>query len=67
MYVKSEEAQAVVIELSASEAAHIAADLDGKLGRVGKEAEALMTLLRDNGFFRKLAVSQRTEWAGPDK
>ncbi len=66
MHIKHEEPTAVVIELSAIEAGHIAADLAAKCDIAGKGAEALATLLRERGFFRELAVSQRTEWAGPD-
>ena len=66
MRIKTEEAQAVVIELNVTEAGHIAADILSKATAAGTAAAGLGALLRDAGFYLEPEVSMRTEWAGPD-
>lgn len=67
MRVLREEPQAVTLELSLVEAGHIAADLLAKPTPAGPAAISLAKALREEGIFLEPAVSQRTEWAGPDE
>ncbi|MHB8252406.1 MAG: hypothetical protein ACYDEV_01585 [Acidiferrobacter sp.] len=67
MRVTTEEAQSVTLEVSLEEAGHIAADILSKESAAGKAAVAVAHQLQDQGLFLKPVVSDRTEWAGPDK
>ncbi|MDA8391174.1 MAG: hypothetical protein M0Z76_10680 [Gammaproteobacteria bacterium] len=66
MHIKREEADSVTVELTAAEAGHIAADLMENAALAGADGQALARLLKDQGYFLKLAASPRTEWIGPD-
>jgi len=66
MRIKTEEANAVTIELDAEEAGLIAADILSKEKSAGTDAVTVANLLRDQGFFLEPVVSTRMEWAGPD-
>ena len=65
MYIKSEDADSVTLELTATEAGHIAADLLDNKDLAGEQAQALAELLKKQGYFAKLETPPRTEWGGP--
>lgn len=67
MRVLIEEPQSVTLELSLVEAGHIAADLLGKPKLAGPALVSVARALQDEGMFLEPIVSQRMEWAGPDK
>ncbi|MDA8361358.1 MAG: hypothetical protein M0Z44_05085 [Gammaproteobacteria bacterium] len=66
MHIKREDTDSVTLELTATEAGHIAADLTENTAVAGSEGQTLAKLLKDQGYFLALSSSPRTEWIGPD-